>query len=260
MNRSRTATVAAALAGLAALDPLPASAQGGRISVTDAQLLATFGGAGESEARWTATLQHFSSWRHGTNFFFLDLTDGPGLDFFEGRPGLYLEYAPVIGLRSLGLPIPSLGGTLRDVGATVQVNTGWTRDSFPIDRVLLEGVELAWSAPGFAVLNTHLLARQERGFDPTWQLTWVYTLPVALGPLRGAVSGFADLWRSEQAGRDPYTVLLAQPQLLFVLGSPAPGQSHLEFGVELEPSHNFPAPVVSSGWSLAASPMLRWVF
>ena len=238
---------------------VPATAQG-RISVTDAQLMTTFGGAGETEPRWTATLQHFSTWRHGSNFFFLDLTDEPGLDFFEGRPGLYLEYAPVVGLRSLGIPVPALGGALRDVGATVQVNTGWTRDPFPIDRVLLEGVELAWSAPGFAVFNTQLLARQERGHDPSWQLTWVYTLPVAAGPLRGAVSGFLDLWRRERAGEEGHLVLLAQPQLLVALGSPEPGESHLEIGLELEPSHHFPLRAASPGWSLAVSPMVRWVF
>ena len=106
MNRLRPSLFAAAVL---ALSPVRAAAQEG-ISVTDAQLLATFGAAGEDEARWTATLQHFSTWRHGSNFFFLDVTDEPGLDFFEGRPGLYLEYAPVLGLRSLGVPLPSLGG------------------------------------------------------------------------------------------------------------------------------------------------------
>jgi hypothetical protein len=256
MSRSRAALLAA---GIFAISTVPAAAQGG-VSVTDAQLLATFGGAGEDEARWTATLQHFSTWRHGTNFFFLDVTDEPGLDFFEGRPGLYLEYAPVIGLRSLGVPVPSLGGALRDVGATVQVNTGWTRDAFPIDRVLLEGVELAWSTPGFAVFNTHLLARQEYAHEPAWQVTWVYDVPFAAGPLRGAVTGFMDVWRSEQEGSEPYLVLLAQPQLLVALGSPEPGASHLEIGVEVEPSHDFPARFVSDGWSVAVSPMVRWVF
>ena len=143
---------------------------------------------------------------------------------------------------------------------TLQVNAGWTPDAFPIDRVLLEGVELAWSAPGFAVFNTQLLARQEYAHEPTWQVTWVYTVPLAAGPLRGAVSGFMDVWRRDQEGADPYMVLLAQPQLLFTLGSPSPGESHLEVGVEVEPSHGFPVRFVSPGWSVAVSPMARWVF
>jgi hypothetical protein len=250
------AALAAALAAGEAGAQEPAS----RFAVTDAQLLMTFGPPGEHEARWTATLQHFSTWRHGSNFFFLDLTDGPGLDFYEGRPGLYLEYSPVLSLGSLGVPLPSLGGALRDVGVTAQVNAGWTPDPFPIDRVILEGIELAWSVPGFAVFNSQLLARQERGFDPAWQLTLAYNLPVTAGPLHGAVSGFADLWRRDSDPVGGYNVLLAQPQILATLGSTAPGESHLELGAELQPSYNFPAPGLSDGWHLAVSPMLRWVF
>ena len=250
----------AIVATLAGAGGAPAQEPAPRFSVTDAQLLMTLGPPGEDEARWTATLQHFSTWRYGSNFFFLDLTDEPGLDFYEGRPGLYLEYSPVLSLRSLGVPVPSAAGALRDVGLTAQVNTGWTPDPFPIDRVLLEGVELAWSAPGFAVFNTQLLARQERGFDPSWQFTLVYNLPITAGPLHGGVSGFLDLWRRDSDAGEGYNVLLAQPQLLVTLGSPAPGESHLEIGAEVQPSYNFPATGLSDGWNVAVSPMLRWVF
>ena len=45
---------------------------------------------------------------------------------------------------------------LRDVGLTLQVNGGFTPAGFPIDRVFLEGAELAWSVPRFAVFNTQL--------------------------------------------------------------------------------------------------------
>ena len=56
------------------------------------------------------------------------------------------------------------------------------------------------------------------------------------------------------------TVMLAQPQLLVTLGSPEPGDSFLQLGLEFEPSHNFPAEGVRGGWNFALSPVVRWVF
>lgn len=249
----------AALCTLLAVPPR-AGAQG-RISTTEAHLLSTFNPSTADDPHWVLTLQHFSLWRHGSNFFFVDLADQPDLaGFFDEHPGLYLEYAPVVSLGSLG--VPASAGPLRDVGATAQVNAGWgalPAGGFPIDRVYLAGAELAWTVPGFAVFNTQLLGRWERGFDAGPQLTWVYTLPFRAGPADGLVTGFLDLWRRER-GADGYPVLLAQPQVLLTLGSPEAGESHLQVGVELEPSYNFPIEAASDGWNLAFSPMLRWVF
>lgn len=230
-----------------------------RISVTDAHLLVTAGAPGVDDPYWVLTLQHFSTWRYGSNFFFVDLVDSPGLAFFQGEPGLYLEYAPVFSLGGLGVLRMPDDGVLRDVGVTGQINAGWTVGSdvgaFPIDRVFLEGIELAWSVPRFAVFNTQLLARQERGHDPGWQFTWVYTLPFSIGRANGALTGFFDLWsRAGGPGDDAYLVVVAQPQLLLHL------YDNLQIGLELEPSHNFPNRFVSTGWNVAVSPMLRWVF
>lgn len=246
---------------LSALAGGGARAQDGppRFSLTEANLLTTFGAPGTDEAFWVLTLQHFSTWRRGSNFFFVDLAGEPGLDFSTEDPGLYLEYAPVLSLTGLGLLSPR-GGVLRDIGVTAQINGGWAPGGFAIDRVFLEGVELAWSVPGFVVFNTQLLARQERGYDPGWQATWVYTLPFSLGPAAGIVTGFLDVWRRDTEGSEASTVALAQPQVLVNVGSPEPGQSFLQIGVELEPSHDFPAAAVNRGWNVAVSPMVRWVF
>jgi hypothetical protein len=255
MTRSLTvATLACTLSAFAA-----SAQEAPRISVTEAHLLTTFNAPGIDEPYWVLTLQHFSTWRYGSNFFFVDLVDSPDLNFFMGEPGLYLEYAPVLSLGRLGLlPLPA-GGVLRDAGVTAQINAGWTVGSetgaFPINRVFLGGVELAWGLPGFAVLNTQLLTRQERSYDRGWQVTGVYTLPVPLGRATGVVTGFVDLWsRSGGPEGESYTVLLAQPQLLVGI------RPNLQIGVELEPSRNFPNTFVSEGWNLAFSPMVRWVF
>lgn len=257
----RTAVLLAALSLLPLLRGAEVSAQG-RVSTTEAHLLATFGSPSADDPYWVLTLQHFSLWRYGSHFFFLDVADQPDLGgLFDEHPGLYVEYAPVLSLGGLGVLSPG-EGPLRDVGVTAQINAGWgalPEGGFPIDRVYLAGTELAWSVPGFVTFNTQLLGRWERGYDPGWQLTWVYALPVPLGVGGAQVAGFLDLWRRERGGDDSL-VLLAQPQLLLTLGSPEPGESHLQFGVELEPSYDFPAREVSEGWSFAVSPMLRWVF
>src|SRR5690606_13320643 len=140
------------------------------------------------------------------NLFFADVSGGPDLEVTDTDLGVYLEYAPVLSLQRLGV-FPG-AGPLRDLGATLQVNGGWTPGGFPIDRVFLEGVELAWSVPGFAVFNTQLLARQERGYDGTWQGTWVYEVPFRLGLASGQIGGFMDVWR-RVAGGDASTVLVA---------------------------------------------------
>jgi hypothetical protein len=256
---ARIVLCATALAGVVLGTPAWAQDAPPRISTTEAQLLATFNEPGTHDPYWVITLQHFSTWAYGSNFFFLDLTDSPDLDFYADQPGLYLEYAPVLSLGALGVLSPGEGAVLRDVGVTAQINAGWTSGGFPIDRVYLEGVELAWSVPGFAAFNTQLLARQEHGYDPSWQFTWVYAPPFVIGPADGVVSGFLDVWRRDGEEVEGSTVVLAQPQVLFTLGSPEPGESFLQLGAELEPSRDFPTPL-NEGWNLAVSPMLRWVF
>ena len=235
-----------------------ASAQDGppRISVTEGHLLAYFSDD-EGSPQLVGTLQHFSTWRYGSNFFFADVSGGADLEVADTDLGVYLEYAPVVSLGRLG--VVDAGGILRDVGVTVQLNGGFTPGGIPIDRVFLEGAEIAWNVPRFAVFNTQLLARQERHYDPSWQFTWVYDVPFRLGSAAGQIAGFMDVWRRTGAG-EASTVMLAQPQLLVTLGSPDPGESYLQVGVEFEPSHDFPVAAARPGWNFAVSPVLRWVF
>lgn len=52
---------------------------------------------------------------------------------------------------------------------------------------------------------------------------------------------------------EDYTALLAQPQILVGVAK------NLQVGVKVELSGNFPDALVSSGWNVAVSPMVRWV-
>lgn len=228
-----------------------------RFSVTEGHLLAYFTESDGSPVL-VGTLQHFSTWRFGSNFFFADVSGGPELEVADTDIGIYLEYAPVFSLQRMGV-LPAMAGVLRDVGLTAQINGGWTPGGGAINRVFLEGVELAWDVPGFAVFNTQLLARQERGYHGSWQTTWIYDVPFAVGGVSGQVAGFMDVWRRTGQGAAS-TVLIAQPQVLVTLGNPDPGSSFLQVGVEFEPSHDFPLQEFRPGWNLGVSPMIRWVF
>lgn len=255
--RMLTGAVVAVVLVMSAAVPTSAQDAPPRVSVTEGHLLAYFNES-DSSPSLVGTLQHFSVWRYGSNFFFADISGGPDLTVADTDLGVYVEYAPVLSLQRAGL-LPGFGGPLRDIGATVQVNGGWTPGGFAINRVFLEGVELAWSVPGFAVFNTQLLARQERGYHGSWQATWVYDVPFRIGPAAGQVAGFMDVWR-RTGGGEASTVMVAQPQVLVTLGSPERGQSFFQVGVELEPSHDFPAREAREGWNLAVSPVIRWVF
>jgi hypothetical protein len=204
------------------------------------------------------TVEHVSTWRLGSNFFFLDVGGAPDLDFFAREVGLYFEYAPVLSLSRLtGRRLAA--GPLADVGVTAQVNTGRNNDGSEIPRVVLEGVELAWSVPGFDALVTQLLARHEHGLPATWQVTTVADRPFAIGRARLRARGFLDVWRRPAGGGvAASTVVVAQPQLLLELARA--GGTALMAGIELELSRDYPDPAVHRGWDLAVSPMVRWVF
>lgn len=228
-----------------------------RFSVTEGHLLAYFT-EGDGSPTLVGTLAHLSTWQYGSNFFFADVSGGPSLEVADTDIGVYLEYAPVFSLQRLGV-LPAMPWVLRDVGVTAQINGGWTPGGGAINRVFLEGVELAWNVPGFAVFNTQLLARQERGYHGSWQTTWVYEVPFGMGGLSGQVGGFMDVWRRTGQG-SASTVMVAQPQVLVTLGDPDPGSSFLQVGIEFEPSHDFPVREFRPGWNLGVSPMIRWVF
>ena len=251
-------TIGAAVALMLAMGARAGEAQEGppRISVTEGHLLAYFNESDDSP-QLVGTLQHFSTFRYGSNFFFADISGGADLAVSDTDLGVYLEYAPVLSLGKLGVVAP--GGPIRDLGLTVQVNGGFTPGGIAIDRVFLEGAEIAWEVPRFAVFSTQLLARQERHYDPSWQFTWVYDIPFRVGPASGQLAGFMDVWRRTGQG-DASTVVLAQPQLMVNLGTPEPGQSFVQVGVEFEPSHDFPVAAARPGWNFAVSPVLRWVF
>jgi hypothetical protein len=240
----------------------PDSTTGDQISTTEVQVLSTIHEPDQLPI-WVTTLQHFSTWSHGSNSFFLDVSGGQNLDFYKSQTGLYLEYAPVFNLTGWILPTPSKGSAIKSIGLSPQLNYGRTPSGEDINRVFLEGPDVLWNVPKFEVFETQFLARQELNFQPSWQFTWVYTIPLRVKKADFLIWGFMDIWRRvgiPERGTQSGKVLLAQPQFLYDLGSGSHKLKGLYVGFELEPSHDYPISQVHKGWNFAWSPMIRWVF
>ncbi len=246
----------------------PVTAAEGGFSNTEFQFLMNIGplnleGADDAGRTFTMTFDHFSTWSHGSNYFFLDVQSGPDYDFYKEDFSLYFEYAPAFSIYKIFGITTGEGSPIRDVSLTPQINLG-RGVGYEVNRVWLEGVIVAWNIPGFAVFDTAFLARQEKDYKPSWQITLVWNVPFKLGPTSWQFRGFIDLWqRFKDTGfSEDAVVLLTQPQLLMDFGFA--GLKGLLFGVEVQLSHAFPSDGAYAGedssWDVRISPMLSFKF
>ncbi len=184
-------------------------------------------------AIWTATLEHFSEWTYGDNFFFLDIEGKADLE--TEADTLYFEYAPRVSMdRVFGkeiIPCSFLGETY----ATVQYNDS---DKDYINQVWLTGVSFDFDfQPNYGFSNLSFMVRDEETQDTSYQITYVWGQPFQVAGLNMDFRGFADFWENDEA-----EVFLFEPQLrlnmssFFDANSPF---SNVAVGTELEFSHNF---------------------
>ncbi|MFQ6676369.1 MAG: DUF5020 family protein [Fidelibacterota bacterium] len=160
----------------------------------------------------------------GTTFGFMDINYDTHHYTKPGATDVYFEVARYF-------RVPRIHEGLR---WTIQVNDGVI--FFPAtDSTLFSAVNRAWLG-GFSyrfplenlLFSVDLLARLEQGGKGLGnQVTVVWFLP--LGE-RWISTGFFDLWNSGTGGS---TILLTEPQLLYILGK-------WQGGVEVEISRNFP--------------------
>lgn len=175
-------TEAEQAAGFAAAPPAPQN-----FATTELQLLygdSSFGdgfflgnnGLGETD-RLVATLEHFSTWDYGEHFFFVDYNyDSDGnlgneTDFY-GEAWEHFSLSKISGT--------SFGDSsfIRDVNLGFSVNAG--------DELLigLVGPRVDLNVPGFDLFTVGVYAYDnwedpfDRNLDTTYQLTWVWNLPL----------------------------------------------------------------------------------
>lgn len=213
------------------------------------------------------TFQHFSTYRWGYNFFFLDVESrgaNPNWHFFDEKFGLYFEYAPTLSLTKLGLFTLPEDIVLRDLALTGQLNLGVTPGGpFEINQVWLGGLVVNWNIPGFAMFESHFLGRKERQYGLTWQLTFAWLVPFSIGPVPAEIRGFFDIWHTSKNDDEPGTedklVVLTQPQIVVKLGP-------VYVGAEFDIRHDFPrkdfytSQGMSNTWDIRLGPMAMFNF
>ncbi len=201
------------VAVLTAVLPVALNAQD--VSVTDVEFL--YGG-GFSDWLYdldavggrvtTLTIEHFSTWDYGDNFFFADLMTGSFKDM-GGEVGshsrIYAEWSSRLSLKALGL-FGRGNGLIQDVFLASQVNQGGTGL-----RAYLAGLSADIGLPGFDAASASIYYRDDTYNAPQAQVTLVWSASFARSL---TFEGFVDLAGTDVHGID----LSTQPSLLISLG------------------------------------------
>jgi nucleoside-specific outer membrane channel protein Tsx len=220
--------------GLAAtMTTVALAAEDSYFSMTEIQLHADFDREPIKSDIWTLTVEHFSEWKYGDNFYFLDIESKP--DFETQADSLYFEYAPRFSLDKMFNTKILPGKSLGELYATVQYNDS---DRVFINQVWLYGISFDFAGqPNFGFSNIHLLVREEQTQKTSYQFTFVWGQPFHLGTWEFSFNGFLDYWEDDEK-----QVLLTEPQLRVSLSNFVGKDNFLSkasIGTEIEISQNF---------------------
>lgn len=143
----------------------------------------------------TLTLEHFSTWGYGDNFFFVDNQNGD-FDHFGTKVEYitYMEWAPRLSLSRLS-GLPFAWGIVTDCYLSGQLNRGEGYEA------TLAGIGVDLKLPFFSVFGVNVYHKEDN-FDETYTQTTLNWL-LSAGPV--VFEGFADFTEDDT---------LAQPQLL----------------------------------------------
>jgi len=208
-------------------------------SKTELQLHADFNRHPQKDHIWTLTLEHYSVWKYGDNFFFMDSEGARGLK--TSVDTVYFEYSPRISMDRVSgvkiLPVSFLG----DVYVAGSYNAGRSElgsTNEYIHDAFLYGISFDFAfQPNFGFSNITFYVRNEHTQSPAYQITLAWGQPFDIGMLRFSFNGFADFWKDDQR-----YVFLTEPQLRLHLSSFV-GKGHLlsdsVIGTEVEISKDF---------------------
>ena len=190
----------------------------------------------------TVTLNHFSTWKYGDNFGFVDMMQG---DFHDrdatGAPiagvksHLYGEIHPRLFVnRLLGQKGNTLG-VLKDWGVATELNLG---NGFQAYLAGLGGdFDAKWGVLGLNVYYRYTQLQipgvGQVQTDHTWQVSPFWTIPIKAGKLGLLFTGFVDVDGVKRLDGSRGVEVMAQPELLVdVLGLAGGPKSKLLAGVE----------------------------
>ena len=211
-------------------------------SYTELQIHAEFDRRPAGSDIWTATLEHFSKWEYGDNFFFVDIESKP--DFESEADLLYFEYAARFSFDKIFgkkiLPEKYLG----DIYSTIQYNDS---DRNFINRAWMYGISIDFAGlPNSGFANVHFLVREEATQDTAYQLILFGWQPFSIGNWHFIFKGHIDYWKD-----DVKQGFLTEPQLRFPLSNIV-GKGHLlsniQIATEVEISSNLFSK--NNGWEV----------
>ncbi len=205
-------------------------------------------GEGIKSDIWTLTINHFSEWKYGDNFFFMDIE---GKDDYRLEPNQYYgEFASRFSLDKIILGPEEganmLGSFLKETYVKVEYNGGTPADGYDyIDDALLGGIsfDLDLGQPNFGFSNISFLYKSYTAIDNhddsenSWQFTYVWGQPFSIGSVNFDFQGFLDVWEY-----DSDVVVLTEPQIRLQLNSFVGEGNFLSdsaIGMEFEISNRF---------------------
>jgi nucleoside-specific outer membrane channel protein Tsx len=270
--KSSAVRLLAALSLAALLAPVAARAEFG---TTNFQLLQGFnfndnllGYNTAGGGMTTVTVNHFSTWKYGDNFAFVDFYRGKFLNAFDLKTGnrslSYAEWHPRLFLNKLGAPT---GGFVKNWGLAGEINAS---NGF---YALLAGVGLDLAIPGFQVAGLNIYYRDAfvqaapAQYTNTWQISPFWDIPFKVGPTSWDFSGFVDITTDHDKKID----IMAQPELLLDVGAfmGAPGKFHVGTEIYIHRYENLSVPsaftpaggtLLSGGTKTVIAPqiMIQW--
>jgi nucleoside-specific outer membrane channel protein Tsx len=199
-----------------------ATADGADFSTTNIQLLKGSDYKLGAKERNIITVEHFSAHGAGDVFFFLDSEQT-----FNPNTSLYGELTANWSSSKLFRSGKSYGSFIKDISLATSLELSGS-------GARLVGLSFDLAVPHFQLFRvTPYLRNKKLEPDTSFQLTWAWALPFAVGPTKWVFEGFIDY--ADKEGGSAST-LIAQPQLLLdlmglVAGKPGKLLTGIEYGI-----------------------------
>ncbi len=209
----------------------------------------------------TVTLNHYSTWKYGDNFAFVDLYSGPFVSGIDAT--LYAEWHPRLFVNRLLGTRGNVLGAFRDLGAAFEVNQGHGFYAY----LAGVGADLALPIPGVVGVNLyyrHDSVQLPTGLggavvirNDTWQLSPFWTIPFDVEDVSLLFAGFVDVFET----RDRRTLdVMAQPELMVDVLAPLGGPKGTVYvGIEWY-LHHYELADGRTGLDSAPQALVQWTF